>query len=99
MTTWVVSDGDYFLGSLYFTICCYDKISVTIGDEITFFSIVDVHINDVRGIHNEEINETSYTLDSNDVNVGNQFPPGACGMEVRFDIKGDRTISFTLSTS
>ena len=99
VTTWVVSDSDYFAGALYFTICCYAKISVTIGDEITPFSIVNVYINDVEAIHNEEINETSYTLDSNDATVGDQFPPGACGMKVEFLIIGNRTISFTLSTS
>jgi len=99
VTTWVVSDSDYFLGSLYFTICCYDRIDITIGDEITPFSIVDVYINDIEAIHNEELDETSYTLDSNDATVGNQFPPGACGMKVGFEITGDRTISFTLSTS
>ncbi len=56
VTTWVVSDSDYFDGALYFTICCYDKISVTIGGDITPFSIVDVYINDVDAVHNEEIN-------------------------------------------
>ena len=100
VTTWVVSDGDYFFGSLYFTICCYDKINITIGDEITPFSIVNVYTNDVEAIHNEEINETSYTLDSNDGGpAGDEFPPGACGMKVEFSIIGDRTISFTLETA
>jgi len=99
VTTWVVSDGDYFVGSLYFTICCYDKISITIGDEIDPFSLVAVYINDVEAIWNEELTETSYTLDSNDLSVGDQFPPGACGMKVEFAIVGDREISFTLETA
>jgi len=99
VTTWDVSDTDYFLGDLYFTVCCYDKVNITIGDEITPFSVVNVYINDVEAIHNEEIDETSYTLDSNDATVGNQFPPGACGMKVAFEITGDRTILFTLETA
>ena len=99
VTTWGVSDNDYFLGDLYFTVCCYDKITITIGDEITPFSVVNVYINDVEAIHNEEIDETSYTLDSNDLSVGDQFPPGACGMKVGFEILGDREISFTLETA
>jgi len=99
VTTWDVSDTDYFLGDLYFTVCCYDKVNITIGDEITPFSVVNVYINDVEAIHNEEIDETSYTLDSNDATVGNQFPPGACGMKVEFEILGDREISFTLETA
>jgi hypothetical protein len=101
VTTWVVSDsGSYFLGDLYFTVCCYDRINITIGDEITPFSIVDVDINDVEAIHNEEIDEASYTLDSNDGGpAGDEFPPGACGMEVKFEITGDRSISFTLETN
>ena len=99
VTTWDVSDTDRFVGSLYFTVCCYNEINITIGDEITPFSVVTVYINDVEAIRNEELSETSYTLDSNDLSVGDQFPPGACGMKVGFEIVGDRTISFTLETA
>lgn len=99
VTYWGVSDSVYFLGDLYFTVCCHDKIKITIGDEITPFSSVTVYINDVEAIRNEELTETSYTLDSNDLSVGDQFPPGACGMEVKFEIVGDRSIFITLETA
>ena len=99
VTTWSLSDGDYFVGDLYFTICCYDKITITIGDEITPFSYVDVYINGFEAFRNEEINETTYIIDSTDGTVGGEFPPDACGMEIKFEVLGDRVIDITLETA
>lgn len=100
VTTWDLSDSDYFVGELYFTICCYDKITITIGDEITPMSYVDVYINGFEAFRNEEINETTYIIDSTDGTVGGEFPPDVClGMEIQFSVVGDRVINITLETA
>ena len=90
VTTWSLSDGDYFLGDLYFTICCYDKITITIGEEITPFSRIFVSVNGSEVIANEEILEETYVINST---------PDACGMEIKFEVLGDRVIDITLETA
>ena len=99
VTTWSLSDGDYFLGDLYFTICCYDKITITIGEEITPFSRIFVSVNGSEVIANEEILEETYVIDSTNPTVGGDFPPDACGMEIKFEVLGDRVIDITLETA